>query len=182
MSTKGVSNISSTPEYTAKCLDGYTSIDIFAYDCTFSGIPGTVAVLPTCKAWKGGGKTSHFQYTIPCSNDDTSFCLDAPVGIPEAAIVSKSATTGTFGDYKAMPTTILRQGGNTVESTTFPTQTAASRSNDWSYGTGYNDVVFHDIPWTLTVKNEPCRSIQSLHYPSDSQHCGLASPCPRPFG
>jgi hypothetical protein len=114
-STEGISNASSTPDYTAKCVNGYAVIDIFAYDCTFTGVPGTVIVPPTCKAWKGDGKTSHFQYTIPCNSDDTSFCLDEPTCIPQATVVSKSVATGAVGDYKSMPITILRQGGNTVE-------------------------------------------------------------------
>jgi hypothetical protein len=115
MSTEGVSDVSSTPEYTAKCVNGYAVIDIFAYDCTFTGVPGTVVVPPTCKAWKGDGKTSHFQYTIPCDKDDASFCLDEPLCIPEATVISKSVTSGSVGDFKAMPITILRQGGSTVE-------------------------------------------------------------------
>ena len=34
-STEGVSDVSSTPEYTAKCDNGIAEIDIYAYDCTF---------------------------------------------------------------------------------------------------------------------------------------------------
>lgn len=113
--SEGVVSGSSTPEYTAHCVNGYATIDVYAYDCSFTGIPGTVVVPPVCKVWKGDGKTSHFQYSIPCASDDVAYCVDEPPCIPEATLTTKSIVTGAIGDYKSMPVTILRQGGSTVE-------------------------------------------------------------------
>ena len=113
--TEGIIYDSSTPEYTAQCVSGYAVIDIYAYDCSFAGIPGSVVIPSICKVWKGDGKTSHFQYSIPCQRDDVAYCVDEPLCIPEATLTSKSVTTGAIGDFKSMPITIIRQGGSLVE-------------------------------------------------------------------
>jgi hypothetical protein len=149
--SEGVNSASSTPEYTAQCTNGYAIIDVYAYDCTFTGIPGTVIVPPTCKAWKGDGKTSHFQYSIPCDMDDETHCVDESSCIPVPSVTSKSVVTGATGDFKSMPVTVLRQGGSTVE---FQVQ------QTWKDGEmGYIAVDYDPVD---QLNHETCLSIEAV--------------------
>ena len=149
--SEGVTFGSSTPEYSAQCMNGYAVIDVFAYDCSFTGTPGSVTVPAVCKAWKGDGKTSHFQYSIPCQRDDVAYCVDEPLCVPEAALTSKSVVTGATGDYKSMPVTILRQGGSTVEFQVEQT---------WKDGAiGYIAVDYNPAD---QLKNNTCVSVEAV--------------------
>lgn len=113
-STEGVSHVSSTSEYTAKCTHGVTVIDIYAYDCTFAELAGIV-VPKGCLAWNGAAKTSHFRYSVPCDRADAGYCVDKPTCMPEARSNFKSVADGGTGNYNSIPVKILRQGGSTVE-------------------------------------------------------------------
>ena len=114
MTTEGVNDFSSTPDYTAQCINGHAIIDVYAYDCTFTGVPGIVQGIPkACMAWKGDGLTTHFQYTLPCSIDDEDFCVDEAACVPVIRTDYKSVASG-LGDFNTMPVTILEQTGSTV--------------------------------------------------------------------
>jgi hypothetical protein len=150
-SNEGVTRGSSTAEYTAQCVNGYAVIDIYSYDCSFTGIPGIVTVPPMCKAWKGDGKTSHFQYSIPCQRDDSAYCVDEPPCVPEVILTSKSVATGAIGDYKSMPVTVIRQGGSTVEFQVEQT---------WKDGAiGYIAVDYNPAD---ELKNNTCLSVEAV--------------------
>jgi hypothetical protein len=114
-SIEGIAAVSSTPVYTAKCVNGVAEIDIFAYDCTFTDVPTIDVGIPdSCKAWSGSEKTTHFRFTVPCDRNNSSYCADKPKCIPTARVDHKSVINGGQGDYKAMPITILHQGGTVV--------------------------------------------------------------------
>ena len=116
LSTEAVNDVSSTREYTAKCISGVAVIDVYAYDCTFTEVPVIEGGVPAaCQAWTGSGKTSHFRYTVPCDRMDAAYCTDEPECIPEARSDHKSVSDGANGDFTSIPVTILRQGGSTVE-------------------------------------------------------------------
>jgi len=115
MSTEGVNDASSTPDYVAQCVGEQVVIDVYAYDCTFTGVPD-VTVPEECKAWNGLGKTTHFQYTLPCNIMDDSFCIDESACVPEVRTDYKSVEAdGDYGDFRSMPVTIIEQSGSTVD-------------------------------------------------------------------
>ena len=86
-STEDVSDVSSTPEYTAKCDNGIAEIDIYAYDCTFIAVADIDGGIPAfCQAWKDSDKTDALPLHCAVRPHGLDvLLLNEPKCIPEAS-------------------------------------------------------------------------------------------------
>jgi hypothetical protein len=111
---EGVNAASSTPGYTAKCLNGFATVDVVVSDCSFTNV-SNVVVPGGCSPvhdYSSGSKVA-FKFLVSC-DPEPEICV-RPLCVPEAKLLHKSVPSGVYGNVLRNPVNILHYGGDSVQ-------------------------------------------------------------------
>lgn len=134
VSTEAVGAGESTPSYTAVCVNGVAEIDVYAYDCTFTGVANIDATVPgTCQPFVDVGKKVHVHFTLPC------LCVGGPSASSDKSTAVKTVSSKVAPTFK--PVTLAT---NKLECGTdiFEDYETTGQSESWQHGSEYNDDAF----------------------------------------
>ena len=122
-STEAVGLGESTPSYKAACTNGVAEVDVYAYDCYFTGVENIDSRIPAaCQPWVDIGKKVHFHFTLPCLCVDDISQLPLPTTkMPSQAPTSAPTRTPVADVQTAQPTDPPATASPTVSPTGSPT-------------------------------------------------------------
>jgi len=139
---EGISSGDSTPPFKAQCVNGIAEIDVYAYDCEFTGVPNIDASVPgACQPLVDVGKKVHYHFTVPC------LCMDT-ADLPASTYVPPHEQSGNMSSTSAAATTSSSSGTSsehtapnevTCTQSLFEDYESPEQSASWTDGTEYTD-------------------------------------------